>query len=658
MKASETKLQPVLEGTKQFVVPMFQRTYSWDTKEWGALWSDLQDLCDDERGRGHFMGSIVTMPTASVPEGVSKYLLVDGQQRLTTIFILLAVVRDRAKALPGKLAKEIENLLLTNQFQDGLDRYKLLPTQGDREAFMRVMEGNRGEADARVFRAYRYFDKCLRGKDAPDLEALKNVLVMSLLLVSIVLDRDDNPHLIFESLNAKGQPLSQADLIRNYFFMKVHVDKQESLYTGLWKPMQDELGPDLTEFIRHYLMKDGGPVRQGDVYLALKARGDQLAPPEVLRYLDEITVYSRYYGKLLQPDREPDARVRERIARLNRIEVTSAYPFMLNAYHEYATGRISPEEFADILETVENFIIRRFVCGVPTNQLNKIFPTLYRQAVAGLTLADGVKEVLRTRSYPQDSLFRERFVSTQLYGSGERLGRLRIILERLEQSFDHAEPVDLNGLTVEHIMPQTLTEWWMGHLGEAWELIHDLWLHTIGNMTLSGYNAEMSNADYPAKANMLARSHLELNRWFANVVHWDEGAIRDRGEHLATLALGIWPYFGKEHTPGSGGDSDVTGTDPTAVIIVGQRMLVQSWRDVAQYTLESLSDLDPDTFQEMAERFPRLIGRDPGRFRTNRQLSNGFYMETNLSAPAIKRFCIQVTQLAGLSPDDWQVELA
>jgi uncharacterized protein with ParB-like and HNH nuclease domain len=247
MKASETNLQPVIEGTKQYVVPLFQRAYSWDDKQWGTLWEDVTALTEEEQPRDHFIGSIVTMPTDSVPQGVSKFLLIDGQQRLTTIFILLALLRDEAKRIPDStLAQEIEETLLTNRFKKGDEIWKLLPTQADREAFLQVLTNSGTVQDTRISKAATFFRRKLRSQQAPDFETLKKVIVSNLMLVSIVLHQDDNPHLIFESLNAKGRPLSQADLIRNYFFMRIHTAQQEQLYETSWEPMQEQLGDALT----------------------------------------------------------------------------------------------------------------------------------------------------------------------------------------------------------------------------------------------------------------------------------------------------------------------------------------------------------------------------------------------------------------------------
>ena len=539
MNAKETKIQPFIEGTKQFVVPLFQRPYSWEKKHWEDLWGDLIELYEEEQPRNHFMGSVVTMPAVSVPEGVTKYVLIDGQQRITTTLILLALIRDVAKTLPGTLSVQIENLLLLNPYQEGNEQYKLLPTQIDRNSFTSIVKGENVTEETQITKAYRYFDKQLRSVAGLNLEKLRSIIVRNLVIVSIVLDTDDNPHLIFESLNAKGRALTQADLIRNYFFMRMHPAQQEAMYVKHWAPLQSRLTESLTECIRHYLMKDGSVVKQGEVFFTLKARADKKLQQEVLDYLVELVEFAGYYERFVNPEREPNHALRQRLERLNRIEITTAYPFLLNVYRDFDKSIITSEEAVEILDVLENFMIRRFVCGVPTNTLNKMFPLLYSQAKQHHRLVEGVCAILATKNYPKDVEFRESFALVKLYG-GDRGAKGRLILDRLEDSFGHKELVRPDNITIEHIMPQTLTDWWKAHLGDDWEVTHDLLLNEIGNLTLTGYNPQLSNADYHKKCGILKSSHLELNKYFDNTCEWSEAAIRQRGENLAARALTIW----------------------------------------------------------------------------------------------------------------------
>ncbi len=656
MKASETRLQPIIEGTKQYVVPLFQRSYSWTKKEWEILWNDIVELCEANDSRSHFIGSIVTMPTISVPEGVAKYLLIDGQQRLTTIFILLALMRDKAKQSgQSELSEEIHNTLLVNQYKKDSDYYKFQPTQIDRNSFRGIIASDISMSDGQVLEAYQFFEKKFR-QTSIDIQSMKKAITNNLSTVSIVLDPDDNPHLVFESLNAKGRPLTQADLIRNYFFMRIHVDEQEGIYSRYWKPMQEALGDDLTEFIRHYLMRDGKMVKQTDVYFSLK---DIVNQGNALDYLKDLLKFSGYYEKLLYPEREDNVEVRKLLSRLNRFEVNTAYPFLLNCYDDFSQSKISAVEFADTLKILENFLIRRFVCNVPTHGLNKIFPLLYRNIKnkGFSTLVEGLKKELQTKGYPKDMEFKSRLMDTKLYGAGDRAIKTKLILESIEESYAHKEQVPFESLSIEHIMPQTLTEYWQNHLGEDWEITHELLLHTIGNLTLTAYNAELSNDDYESKKKRLCSSHIEMNKYFQDKNTWKKEDIEKRSAYLAEKALAIWPYFGDEAVQEQN-LLGVTGTSPKKLWILGQSFDVQTWRDVLEQTMNTIADLEPEKFEQIMQQFPRLIGRDKKRFRAVRELKNGAYIEVNLSAKSIEAFCLQSLESVELTADDWKVEYA
>jgi len=595
------------------------------------------------------------MPTTSVPEGVAKYLLIDGQQRLTTIYILLALIRDKAKDQgDDKLGNEIEQTLLVNPFKEDTDHFKLLPTQIDRLAFQAVIQRNQFEEESQIVKAYRFFEKRLTQKN---IVPISKVITGRLSVVSIVLDKDDNAHLVFESLNAKGQRLTQSDLIRNYFFMKIHIDKQEEIYAKYWQPMQQALqGDNLTECIRHYMMRSGSFVKQGDVYFTLK---DRLGSRDAINALEEIAVFAGYYAKLLSPEKETNAKLRNPLERLNRLEVTTAYPFLLNCYSDYNNGQLSVDEFVQILQILENYVIRRFVCNIPTNQFNKIFPFLYdwSKTKNPSDFVSGVRSDLQTRDYPKDAEFRSRLVESRLYGGGESAVKTKLILETLEAKYGHKEQVAYTSLTIEHVMPQTLSEAWQHHLGEDWQADHELYLHVLGNLTLTAYNSELSNNSFLEKQKNLAQSHVELNRYFQKLTQWNRPAIEERGKVLADLALEAWPYFGEIQQPSALANADMaTGRNPKILKILGERVKVDSWRDVHKKTLNTIADLEPELFEKLAKDYPRFISLEAERFRRNYTLNNGYYIDVNLNAKDVYRFCEQAIESIGLSREDWIVE--
>ena len=653
MQAKETRLDSIIEGTKQYVVPLFQRSYSWTKKEWDILWNDICDLYEMENPRVHFFGSIVNMPATSVPEGVAKFLLIDGQQRLTTVFILLSILKDLAlEGRKERLSDEIKNTLLLNQYKDGYDHYKMMPTQVDRNAFLKVIEGQGHEADGQIGQAWKYLEKKVRTSNF-DIENIKKILTQKFSVVSITLDTDDNPYLVFESLNAKGRSLSQADLIKNYFFMRIHVSKQDEIYSKLWEPMQNNLRDDLSEFIRHYMMRHGGNVRQTDVYYALK---DEVSPDNTIDYLKSLNEYSIYYRNMKYPENISDKDLRVRFERLNRIEVTTAYPLILYVYGEFAHNNISKEQFCEVIDVIENYLIRRFVCDYKTNTLNKTFGAAYAfiSKYNNDEIVNAVKEYLSTKGYPKDSEFKERFMTTKLYGGGDRQQKTKFILASLEKSFEHKEIVQMDNLTIEHVMPQTLSDWWVDYLGDDAFSIHDIWLHTIGNLTLTAYNSDLSNKSYIQKRSYLSQSHLELNKYFTSAGEWKKLDIEKRAEQLSKRALNIWPYFGHE-------DIEVDGdtkaySSPQSVYCLGKYSSVNSWRDVLTFTLNSIYEELPECFSTIVNAFPKWIGKDGNKFRAARELNSGYFIEVNDSANAIYTKCIKVLNVAHLTEDDWSVE--
>jgi len=420
--------------------------------------------------------------------------------------------------------------------------------------------------------------------------------------------------------------------------------------------MESRLGDKLTDYIRHYLMMEGSIVKQNDVYHSLKERVDQ---NNAVDYIKKLSEASKNYQKLLNPDYEEDIYIKKFLKRLNRIEVTTAYPLILNFYKKYNEHSLTAANFIIALKLLENFLIRRFVCGFPTNQLNKIFPTIIISLNTNYenNIVEGVKSILPSKGYPKNSAFRKNIVESKLYGGGDRAIKTKLILESVEESYEHREAVPFDNLTIEHIMPQTLSEWWQNYLGEEWEIVYELQLHSIGNLTLTAYNSELSNADYFSKKEYYAESHLELNKYFVNVPQWKKEDIERRAMILSESIINIWPYYGPDDPEGSE-VQDFTGTSPRMLIILGQYFSVSSWRDVLENTLNALADLDPETFELLITEHPKFLNKDRNKLRAIRELRNGCFVEVNLSAKSVEKFCRQTIEFFELSSDDWKIQVA
>jgi len=666
MQANQTTLQQIIEGSKQYIVPLFQRVYSWTKSEWETLWDDIEELCSSNVSHTHFLGSLVTMPELALRQGsVTKFLLIDGQQRLTTLFLVLAALRDFLKEQDSSsnLSQAISQNLLINSFEVGDNYYKLLPTQVDRESFFKILspesilslKTTQIDQNSGIQDCYKFFYKKINESGFPGKE-LRDVICSRLSLVRIDLEGNDDPYLVFESLNAKGKPLTQSDLIRNFIFMKVSQDEQAKIHAALWQPMENLLQDDLTEFIRHYLSRKGDDIRKGHVYAELKKRVQDSDPYQALQDLADFSIY---YSKLLNPSREEHPKVRYALSRVHRLEVTILYPFLLNCYNDFASNKLDEFEFVEVLKTIENFVLRRFICDVPTRGLNRVFVRLHavtqkQKELTGSRFVDCLQAALQTQGYPTDLEFVAGLKTTPLYG-GTRSEKCRLILEAIEGAYGHKEKVVLEDLSIEHIMPQKLTEEWKEMLGEDAEADHDLLKHTLGNLTLTGYNSEMSNVSFEKKREHYLTSRLELNKYFEDLKIWNRQQIEARAVLLCNQALEIWQYFGnpflaKRQT------SSFTGSKPVGLIIRGQEYRVKTWRDVLEYTLNAIYHHNPEKFKILQED-SSLITKDSSRLRSFRQLDSGHFVEVNLSAQNIYEYCIKALSIAAISQDEWILKI-
>lgn len=545
MQAAPTSVIDFFNGFKQYVIPLFQRPYSWEKRNWGLLWDDISELVDDDDSTSgaHFLGAIVTTPTSSVPVGVTKHMVIDGQQRLTTIALLLCAIRD---ALPVD-APERQRLAayLENSSYQGDEALKLLPTQVDRDDFRKICKAGESVGDSRVCRGYTFFGSCLRGRDAPDIDLARRVLDIverRLQVVSISLDDRDDPYVIFESLNFKGSPLTQVDLARNYFLMRFRVDEQPQVYKEKWRPVEDRLGEThMPRYLRQFLRMDGNEVRKNEVYAALKARLAEKRSDDVALFLDQIRDLSERFGQLARAFNAPEAELDERLGFLAEWEVGVADPLLLLILRDLDEGKLSLEDACSQAKIVESFAVRREVCAVPTNQLRRIFLHACKTREAGASttwLAEFFGKGEHGARWPTDKEFKEAWTRYRAYAKPTRC---RVLLARFEQASKHRELATLDNTTIEHVMPQTLNDWWRSHLGQAGVEVHDGLVHTIGNLTLSAYNGELSNKPLPDKVKLLSDSNLRLNRELASSTEWKPEHIRRRSSRLAETAVEIWP---------------------------------------------------------------------------------------------------------------------
>lgn len=557
MKASETQFLKFLDGTKQFVIPIYQRTYSWTITQCAQLWEDVERAATNPDVAGHFVGSIVYIEAGIHHiSSVTELLVIDGQQRLTTLSLLLAAL-GRALEAEGDEAqisrRRIFSRYLTNDGEDGTDRYKLLLTQSDRDTLIRVIDGKPPSKDAspRILENYGFFEQQIAS--CGHKPSVLYTGVAKLLLVDISLDRShDNPQLIFESLNSTGLALSQADLIRNYVLMGLPAAEQNTLYADHWLPMERAFaaaGADASgrfdQFVRDFLtIKTGSIPRIGSVYAAFKAYAQSPKAGTIPELVADLHRYADYFVKIALLAEE-DSSTRAALRDINDLKVDVAYQFILEAYADLASGTLERADLIRILRLIESYVFRRAICDIPTNTLNKTFATLAKEVdkkkyVESVTAAFLLKDSYRR--FPSDEEFKAQFVQRDVYN----LNRRTYLLRKLE-NFGRKEPVNVEEYTIEHIMPQNpnLSRAWREELGDGWRAMQSKYLHTIGNLTLTGYNPELSDRPFVVKRDKVpggfADSPLRLNRDLAKLDHWNEVEIVERGHALAGKAAQIWP---------------------------------------------------------------------------------------------------------------------
>ena len=555
MKATEAKLLDFLKRSPQFVIPIYQRTYSWTERECRQLWDDIIRTGRNDKLSAHFIGSIVYIEKGLYQITTqSPLLVIDGQQRLTTVTLLIAAL---AKALGDQepledfSAAKLRGYYLLNPLEKEERKYKLLLSQTDKDSLIAVVgDGVQPRVPSlKVTQNFKLFEDLIADCKG-DLIPICNGLA-KLVVVDIALNRDqDNPQLIFESMNSTGRELSQADLIRNFILMGLEPDLQTKLYEQIWRPMeldfgQEAYGTHFDAFMRHYLtVKTGEIPNVNEVYEAFKeyARAPEIAADGVESLVKDLREFASYFCAMALDD-ETDPTLKVAFSDLRELKVEVAYPFLLELYCDYAAGVLSRDDLELAVRLIEAYVFRRAICSIPTNSMNKTFATFGRALKKDRYLESIEAHLLLLPSYrrfPSDDEFKRDLQTRDLYNFRSRSYWLR----RLE-NHERKERVAVTEYTIEHILPQNedLSAEWKAALGAEWKSIQEKYLHTLGNLTLTGYNSEYSDHSFKDKrdhAMGFKMSPLKLNQGLGQIEEWNEEVILARADRLSEEALRVW----------------------------------------------------------------------------------------------------------------------
>ncbi|GAA6787250.1 DUF262 and DUF1524 domain-containing protein [Helicobacter pylori] len=552
MEADATTLLNFIKDNQnnQLVIPIYQRLYSWEKEQCKQLWDDIIKIGGDDKMDGHFIGSILYV-LDGITHSNNILLIIDGQQRLTTITLLLTALRNHLSDEVKR--KEIEDHYLINSDKDGDKKFRLILSESDKDTLLSLIDKDRrkpSEPSSKIVENFKLFEEWV-SKNTNQLETIFKGLE-KLMIVWISLGKKDDPQLVFESMNSKGMELAQTDLIRNYFLMGLEPKEQKIFYEKYWRAMEEDFKQNkklFDRFVRHYLtIKTREIPNISKVYVALKdyRQKEGIGIEDLLKDLQK---YCGYFCRIVfkkEADKdlnEADKDLNKALGFLVDLEMDVIYPLLLELYSDYKGGVLSKDDFRCSIALIESYICRRAVCGLGTNSLNKVFPSFTKHIQKDeyfKSLKAHFGSLTEKQRFPNNDEFKKLFITIDFYNFKKR----NIFFERLE-NFDRKERVYTHEYTKEHIMPQKLTEEWERDLGENFQEIHDKYLHTIGNLTLTGYNPEYSNKSFQEKRDMeggFKDSPLRLNQGLRDLKSFGEEEIKKRANDLADWALKIWTY--------------------------------------------------------------------------------------------------------------------
>lgn len=662
MKGSEAKMIEYMEGAgKRYVIPVYQRKYDWKEDNCRQLYEDLKKIVRDNRD-SHFFGSIVS---SVIGNGAStEYHIIDGQQRLTTVTLLLLAIRNlirqkKTTAQEERLDDQIKDRFLVSPWAKEDDRIKLRPVRSDQEALARLF-GEEEDYDpaSNLTLNYHFFcDRILKEEiSVDDLFAA----IGKLEIISITLDQGDNAQLIFESLNSTGLALTEGDKIRNFILMGQQPKEQNKLYDTYWTIIERCTGKDVSGFVRDYLsIKRQVTPTVSNVYRVFKDyAGKAQFPMDEL--LDDMRRYARFYEKLLTcKSGLNDKKLDDCLYRMARLEIVVTRPFLMEVLRLNQDGKLSVDDVLQIFLITENYLFRRNICEVPTNALNKIFLNLNKEILRYDNTADDyvykfIYALLSKRDsgrFPDDREFTAALATKSVY---QMRGKYKAYLfERFEnygtiETKDVYTHLDNNVYTIEHIMPQHLTPAWKESLGAGAAEIHATWLHRLANLTLTGYNPNLSNKTFAEKRDSeeggYKASGLKMNQKISGKESWGLLELEERNDEMIALARKIWAFPETAFVPAEkefdsctldDENVELTGRDIVKYSYQNVEQPVSSWSDMFEHIVKFLHQKDRSILSGLAYSTSADLANNVSNsgegLRSALKIDDNIYMERNTS---------------------------
>ena len=658
MIATQTKVDDFLASNKtQFIIPVYQRNYDWTVGQCKQLLDDILEVGYSNKSNAHFIGSIVYIhDDAYMTSRLKELTIIDGQQRLTTLtLIYLALYRLAREINEEGLVNEINETYLINKFASEDEKLKLRPTENNDRALKYLLRSDATEqfsGFSKLISNYDYF------KERINTDTYQVVLkgLSKLMFVEVSLERGkDDPQRIFESLNSTGLKLEQGDLIRNYILMGLSPKDQNKIYQSYWEIIEKLAKDDtsneskVSDFIRDYLTLENRSIpNKGKVYVEFKAKYPTTTLEELEESLTQIKVLVKHYNKLINPKNETDKEIRLQLEHIHKLEINVVYPFLMKVYADFNDSIIDKSTFVKVLDLIQSFCWRRFIVGLPTSSLNKIFMSFYKEVDVTNYLYSVQKALLKlpgTSRFPRDKELIDSLKIKDVYNIKSK--NRTYLLERLE-NFENREPVLIDGnqdITIEHIFPQNPDPKWKIELGnDDYNFIKQNYVNTIGNLTLSGNNGKLGNKSFLDKRDLAdvgyKDSRLWLNKYLASIDKWDKSAIEKRFNFISERILKIWsiPDISVEEQTDGGLINIFEAEDPTSkkldyAMFFDRKIEVNQVAKLYVEVFRQLFDLQPEIFfsTDLANKIglTRDAARDSARIPV--KLNDSYYIDTGFS---------------------------
>ena len=656
MKGDNKQLIRVMDGSEnRFIIPVYQRNYDWKETHCKQLFKDMLDLIGSDR-KSHFFGSIVRSQLQG--GGAEDYLIIDGQQRLTTVTLLLLAIRNNiiegvVTPKDDKLAQKIWHKFIVDEYQNDIRKIRLKPIKDDCIAFDNLIFKSSDDfiMTSNVTCNYLFLDRNIKELAGEILIDELYESISKLVIIDIFLDSDDNPQLIFESLNSTGLDLSEADKIRNFILMGLDISAQEKYYENYWNKIEKNTGYKVSTFIRDYLTLKTSKITSIDkVYFIFKEFVGEPSKESTEMILKDLLLYSEIYKKIVSAN-TGSKEIDTVIKRINQLDMSVIYPYLFALFHHEKEVLLSKCELLKVISTIEIFIFRRLICGVPTNALNKIFSTLHkdvtREKEEPYTYSDKLVYILQSKTgtsrFPKDEEFRQSYITKNIYSMQSK--NKVYLFERLENG-DSKEVNDIvalmseGKLTVEHIMPQTLNDNWKTAIGDNWSDVHANWLNTIANLTLTGYNSKYSNRPFEEKRdieNGFKESGLRLNKAVATCDKWTEQELQLRQQEMMEKALKLWVYPETSYQPKQkeseiislSEDFDFTNRSISSFNFFSTTYKVADWTDTIVEVIKLLTELESSLiYKETADVGNNNFSREK-KSNSHKKIIDNVYVWTN-----------------------------